>query len=89
MYGRQAVREIDAGGARWIVAVVARLVSEDTVTGAESARLVVRIERAGEGRRRAVIVSLAAGSLDEVDERTLRNLAAPDPVPRHRQSRAG
>lgn len=89
MYERQAVREIDAGGARWTVAVVARLVSEDTVTGAQSARLVVRMERVGERRQRPRIVSLAAGSLDELDEHTLRMLAAPHPEPRHRQSRAG
>lgn len=89
MYERQAVREIDADGARWTIVVVARLVSEDTATGAKSARLVVRIERVGERRRRSRIVSFAAGSLDEVDDHTLRALAEPHHGPRLGQSRAG
>ena len=60
-------------GSRWLVTVVARLVSEDIVTGTETARLVIRFECLSHPHRSARVATLRARSLHAVDDETLRS----------------
>ncbi|MGH7650191.1 MAG: hypothetical protein ACREND_18965 [Gemmatimonadaceae bacterium] len=62
-------------GARSQVTVIARLVSDDTEAGQESACLVLRIDCAVSRRRPARVVTVRARSLHAVDEHALRRLA--------------
>lgn len=63
-------------GTRWLVTVVARLVSEDTLTGCGSARLLVRIDSLTRSGRPSRVASLRARALHSVEDDTLRALAA-------------
>jgi hypothetical protein len=75
-------------GTRWLVTVVARLVSEDTLTGCGSARLIVRIDSVAQSGYPARVASVRARALHSVDEETLRALTEPpesrDYQPPHR-----
>lgn len=64
-------------GTRWLVTVVARLVSEDTRTGCGSARLIVRIDSLAHSAYQSRVASVRARALHSVDEEALRALAAP------------
>jgi hypothetical protein len=63
-------------GTRWLVTVVARLVSEDSLTGSGSARLIVRIDSMTRPDRPSRVASLRARALHSVDDDTLRALAS-------------
>lgn len=73
------------GGARWLVTVVARLLSEDVAAGTESARLVVRFECLTQPHRPVRVATVRARALHAVDEDTLRALASV-PASRARQA---
>lgn len=64
-------------GTRWLVTVVARLVSEDTVTGCGSARLIVRVDSLTISDRPSRVASVRARALHSVDDEALRALASP------------
>ena len=63
------------GGARWLVTVVARLVSEDLEAGTESARLVLRFECLSQPHRAVRVATVRARTLHSVDDETLGSLA--------------
>ena len=63
-------------GTRWLVTVVARLVSEDSLTGCGSARLIVRIDSMTRPDRPSRVASVRARALHSVEEDTLRALAS-------------
>jgi hypothetical protein len=63
------------GGERWLVTVVARLVSEDTRVGVEKARLVLRFESLARPYRPVRVATVRARELHAVDEEVLRVLA--------------
>lgn len=63
-------------GSRWLITVVARLVSEDTFTGGGSARLLVRIDSMTMPDRPSRVASLRARALHSVDDEALRAIAA-------------
>jgi hypothetical protein len=75
-------------GTRWLVTVVARLVSEDRLTGCGSARLLVRIDSLTQSDRPSRVASVRARALHSVEDEALRALAAPseslDRRPPHR-----
>ena len=75
-------------GTRWLVTVVARLVSEDTLTGRGSARLIVRIDSVAQSGYPSRVASVRARALHSADEEALRALAVPpesrDYQPPHR-----
>lgn len=75
-------------GARWRATVVARLVSEDSITGAERARLVIRLDCLTLPRHTARIFTLRASTLDELQQETLCALAADSPSNLIRKPRA-
>ena len=62
-------------GARSLVTVVARLVSEDPTAGQEDARLIVRFELLDAGHRSVRVATLRARSLHAVDDERLRRSA--------------
>ena len=64
------------GGARWLVTVVARLVSEDMAAGVETARLVLRFECLTQPHRQVRVATVRALELDEVSDEMLRTLAS-------------
>jgi hypothetical protein len=64
------------GGARWLVTVVARLVSEDMVAGVETARLVLRLECLTQPHRPVRVATVRARALDDVSDDALRALVA-------------
>ena len=63
-------------GTRWLVTVVARLVSEDALTGYGSARLIVRIDSMTLPGRPSRVASMRARALHSVDDDSLRALAS-------------
>ena len=63
-------------GTRWQATIVARLVSECTLTGNGSARLLVRLDSLTFPDRPARVATLRARELHSVDEEMLRALAA-------------
>jgi hypothetical protein len=63
-------------GTRWLVTVVARLVSEGALTGCGSARLTVRIDSMTLSGRPSRVASVRARALHSVDDDALRALAA-------------
>ena len=67
-------------GTRWQATVVARLRSEDTVTGFGSARLIVRLESLTYPDRPARVATVRARALHSVDDEVLRALAATSAV---------
>ena len=67
-------------GTRWQATVVARLVSEDTLTGLGSARLLVRLESLTFPDRPAQVATVRARALHSVDDEVLRALAATSAV---------
>ena len=67
-------------GTRWQATVVARLLSEDTVTGFGSARLLVRLESLTYPDRPARVATVRARELHSVDDEVLRALAATSAV---------
>ncbi len=67
-------------GTRWLATVVARLLSEDTVAGYESARLIVRLESLTFPDRPVRVATLGARALHSVDDDVLRALAATSAV---------
>ncbi|HEY8794839.1 MAG TPA: hypothetical protein VIM15_07810 [Gemmatimonadaceae bacterium] len=67
-------------GTRWQATVVARLVSEDTLTGFGSARLLVRLESLTYPDRPARVATVRARALHSVDDEVLRALAATSAV---------
>jgi hypothetical protein len=67
-------------GTRWQATVVARLVSEDTLTGFGSARLLVRLESLTFPDRPARVATVRARALHSVDDEVLRALAATSAV---------
>jgi hypothetical protein len=75
-------------GTRWLVTVVARLVSEDMVIGQGSARLLVRLESLTAPGLPARVATVRARALHSVDDEVLRALAATpharDHEPTHR-----
>lgn len=71
-------------GTRWLVTVVARLVSEDTVTGCGSARLIVRIDSLTRSDLPSRVASVRARALHSVEDEALRVLAAPSAAREHR-----
>lgn len=60
-------------GQRWLVVLIARLASIDGVGETRGARLIVRAEPLFGGQDRARIVTVRAGSLDEMDGSMLRD----------------
>lgn len=70
------------GGARWLVTVVARLVSEDVPARTQRARLVLRFECLTHPHRPVRVATVRARELHAVDDQTLRALAT---VPAARQ----
>lgn len=60
-------------GQRWLVVLIARLASVDPVGEARGARLIVRAEPLFGGQDRARILTVKAGSLDEMDGSLLRD----------------
>ncbi len=56
--------------------VVAHIVSEDVLLGKETSRLILRLECLTQPHRPARIVTVAAISLDELDDATLRALTS-------------
>lgn len=73
------------GGARWLVTVVARLLSEDTAAGTEAARLVLRFECLTQPNRPVRVATVRARALHSVSDDTLRALASV-PAARTRQA---
>jgi hypothetical protein len=72
------------GGTRWLVTVVARLVSEDTAAGVETARLVLRFECLTQPHRPVRVATVRARALDQVGDDALRALiAVPAPREKH------
>ncbi|HSU95418.1 MAG TPA: hypothetical protein VLI43_17045 [Gemmatimonadaceae bacterium] len=75
-------------GTRWLVTVVARLVSEDMVIGEGSARLLVRLESLTAPGLPVRVATVRARALHSVDDEALRALAATpearDHEPAHR-----
>jgi hypothetical protein len=67
-------------GTRWLATVVARLVSEDSLTGFGSARLLVRLDSLTFPDRPARVATLRARALHSVDDEALRALAATSAV---------
>ena len=67
-------------GTRWQATVVARLVSEDTLTGFGSARLLVRLDSLTFPERPARVATVRARELHSVDDDVLRALAATSAV---------
>jgi hypothetical protein len=67
-------------GTRWLATVVARLVSEDTITGYGAARLLVRLESLTYPDRPARVATVRARALHSVDDEVLRALAATSAV---------
>ena len=67
-------------GTRWLVTVVARLVSEDMVFGYGSARLLVRLESLTFPERPVRVATVRARALHSVDDEALRALAATSAV---------
>ena len=67
-------------GTRWQATVVARLVSEDTLTGYGSARLLVRLDSLTFPDRPAWVATVRARSLHSVDDEMLCALAATSAV---------
>lgn len=70
-------------GTRWLVTVVARLVSEDMVMGYGSARLIVRLESLTFPEYPARVATVRARELHSVDDEVLRALAAASAVRDH------
>ncbi|MGH7718053.1 MAG: hypothetical protein ACREON_04315 [Gemmatimonadaceae bacterium] len=64
------------GGSRWLVTVVARLLSEDVVDGTEAARLILRFECLSDPFRAERVTTANAWSLDEMPDEALRALAS-------------
>jgi hypothetical protein len=62
------------GTGRWLITVVARLVSEDVATGAEIARLVLRLECLTQSHQPVGVATVRARTLHSVDNETLRAL---------------
>ncbi len=60
-------------GQRWLVVLIARLASVDSVGETRGARLIVRAEPLFGGQDRARIVTVRAVSLDEMDGSVLRD----------------
>ncbi|MBK5189154.1 MAG: hypothetical protein JJD97_12995 [Gemmatimonadaceae bacterium] len=67
-------------GTRWLATVVARLVSEDTLTGCGSARLIVRLVSVSFPDRQARVATVRARALHSVDDEVLRALVATSAV---------
>jgi hypothetical protein len=67
-------------GTRWQVTVVARLVSEDTVTGYGSARLLVRLDSMTFPDRPQRVATVRARELHSVEDEVLRALVATSAV---------
>jgi hypothetical protein len=67
-------------GTRWQATVVARLVSESTLTGFGSARLLVRLDSLTFPDRPARVATVRARALHSVDDEVLRALAATSAV---------
>ena len=67
-------------GTRWQATVVARLVSEDTLTGFGSARLLVRLHSLTYPDRPAQVATVRARALHSVGDEVLRALAATSAV---------
>jgi hypothetical protein len=63
-------------GTRWQATIVARLVSECTLTGNGSARLLVRLDSLTFPDRPARVATVRARELHSVDDEVLRALAA-------------
>lgn len=61
------------GGHRWLVVLIARLASVDTVGETRGGRLIVRAEPLYGGQDRARIVTVRAASLDEMTGSVLRD----------------
>jgi len=77
----EAVRVVTLDdGTRWKATVVARLVSEDTLTGFGSARLLVRLDSLTFPDRPARVATVRARALHSVDDEVLRALAATSAV---------
>jgi hypothetical protein len=74
-----------AAGTRWLVTLVARLSTQDLETGASSTRLILRFESLSDPMRQPRIHAISAGSLEEMDESTLRTLVA-RPTPKARRA---
>ena len=73
-------------GTRWLATVVARLVSEDMITGQGSARLLVRLESLTAPEIPARVATVRARALHSVDDEVLRALAATSPARDHEPS---
>lgn len=71
-------------GARWLVTVVARLVSEDAAPDAAPPRLVLRLEPHQRSPRAARVATLRARSLHAVDDDELRRIVTTLPARRRR-----
>ncbi len=67
-------------GTRWQATVVARLVSEDMLTGYGSVRLLVRLDSLTFPDRPARVATVRARALHSVDDEVLRALAATSAV---------
>jgi len=67
-------------GTRWLVTVVARLVSEDMIVGFGSARLLVRLESLTFPEHPARVATVRARALHSVDDEVLRALVATSAV---------
>lgn len=67
-------------GTRWLATVVARLVSENTLTGYGSARLLVRLDSLTYPDRPARVATVRARALHSADDEVLRALAATSAV---------
>jgi len=64
------------GGSRWLVTMVARILSEDVASGSESSRLILRFESMTHPKRSERIVTVRARDLADLDEKTLSSLVA-------------
>lgn len=71
-------------GARWLVTVVARLVSEDAAADAAPPRLVLRLEPHQRSPRATRVATVRARSLHAVDDEELRRLVTTFPARRRR-----
>ena len=69
-------RVVSMRGTRWLVTVVARLLSEDVATGVEAGRLVLRLECMTHPGRPARIATIRARSLDELDDDALHAIVS-------------
>jgi hypothetical protein len=67
-------------GTRWQATVVARLVSEDTLTGSTSARLLVRLDSMTFPDRPQRVATVRARELHSVEDAVLRALVATSAV---------